>query len=112
MNLVRHSSTTASISTTTPTPFHTLRQDPPGMPPYADLIPGYAAGPAYGQQQQPPPIPGYQGYQRRSLAASCISSRADTVNSSSDCIHIYQRLVCAPHSIFPEPCRQHRTIAG
>ncbi|KAF3804910.1 Velvet complex subunit 2 [Colletotrichum gloeosporioides] len=63
VNLVRHSSTTASISTTTPTPFHTLRQDPPGMPPYADLIPGYAAGPAYGQQQQPPPIPGYQGYQ-------------------------------------------------
>ncbi|WQF78232.1 Putative velvet factor [Colletotrichum destructivum] len=79
VNLVRHSSNTASISTTQPFSYSTLRDE--GLPQaqqmqaYSQMMPGYAAAPmGYGQHQPPPQqqqqhmMPGYgmasgSGYQ-------------------------------------------------
>ncbi|KAL0939369.1 developmental regulator VelB [Colletotrichum truncatum] len=73
VNLVRHSSTTASISTTIPHSFTGLRDDIQPIQPYAQIMPSYGApSMGYGQQQppapgQPPMVPGYTGYQRELL---------------------------------------------
>ncbi|KAF6818631.1 developmental regulator VelB [Colletotrichum sojae] len=58
VNMVRHSSQTASISTTMPVSFSALRDEPiQSIQPYAQIMPaGYGAPTmGYGQQQPPPP---------------------------------------------------------
>lgn len=71
--MVRHSSQTASISTTMPVSFSALRDEPiQPMQPYAQIMPAYGGSTmGYGQQQPPPPpsqhmmqgygVPGYSG---------------------------------------------------
>ncbi|KAK2058689.1 hypothetical protein LY76DRAFT_513663 [Colletotrichum caudatum] len=68
VNLVRHSSNTASISTTQPFSYSTLREEgpPPAQPiqGYSQMMPSYGSAPmGYGQQQPPPSqqhiMPGY-----------------------------------------------------
>ncbi|GKT48286.1 verlamelin biosynthesis protein B [Colletotrichum spaethianum] len=67
VNLVRHSSNTASISTTQPFSYSALRDEgqAPAQPmqAYSQMIPSYGSAPmGYGQQQPPPPqhmMPGY-----------------------------------------------------
>ncbi|GKT82966.1 developmental regulator VelB [Colletotrichum tofieldiae] len=60
VNLVRHSSNTASISTTQPFSYSALRDEgqAPAQPmqAYSQMIPSYGSAPmGYGQQQPPPP---------------------------------------------------------
>ncbi|KXH63752.1 developmental regulator VelB [Colletotrichum salicis] len=67
VNLVRHSSNTASISTTQPYSYTALREDPMNPPPtqpYQDMQPYGSAPMGYGQQPPPPQpqqhmMPGY-----------------------------------------------------
>ncbi|KAF9878990.1 developmental regulator [Colletotrichum karsti] len=66
VNLVGHTSNNTSISTTTPTSFHDLRNEHMSAP-YAQIVPHYnGPGMPYAHHPQPPPpmqqYPGYHGY--------------------------------------------------